>query len=103
MAELMGTQEKNFFAGLVDFGFRQQQVRRLVKILYVIAVLGGFVALVANVVIGFQQTQSQGLVALVESIPAFFVWVLLTRLLLELALVTLRIAEGIERATHPSA
>ena len=101
MAELMGTQEKNFFAGLVDFGFRQQQVRRLVKVLYVISVLGGFVALVANVVIGFQQTQSQGLVALVESIPAFFVWVLLTRLLLELALVMLRMAEGIERATHP--
>ena len=43
MAELMGSQEKNFFAGLVDFGFRQQQVRRLVKVLYVIAVLGGFV------------------------------------------------------------
>jgi H+/Cl- antiporter ClcA len=101
MAELIGSQETNFFAGLVDFGFRQQQVRRLVKILYVIAVLGGFVAVVANVVIGFEQSQSQGLVALVEGIPAFFVWVLLSRLLLELALVMLRTAEGIERATHP--
>src|SRR5579859_1012475 len=101
MAELMGSQEKNFFAGLVDFGFRQQQVRRLVKILYVIAVLGGFVAVVAQVVLGFQQTQSQGLVALVAGIAAFFVWVLLTRLLLELALIMVRTAEGIERATHP--
>src|SRR5215475_2294730 len=100
MAELMGTQDKNFFAGLVDFGFRQQQVRRLVKILYVISVLGGFVAVVAEVVVGFQQSQSQGLVALIAGIAAYFVWVLLTRLLLELALVTLRTAEGIERATH---
>jgi uncharacterized protein DUF4282 len=102
MTELMGSQEKNFFAGLVDFGFRQQQVRRLVKILYVIAMLGGFVAVVAEVVIGFQQTQSQGLTALVAGIAAFFVWVLLTRLLLELALMMVRTAEGIERATHPS-
>jgi hypothetical protein len=100
MAELMGSQEKNFFAGLVDFGFRQQQVRRLVKVLYVIAVLGGFVAVVASVVLGFQQSQSQGLVSLVSGIVAFFVWVLLSRLLLELALVMLRTAEGIERATH---
>jgi len=102
MAELMGSQEKNFFAGLVDFGFRQQQVRRLVKVLYVIAVLGGFVAVVASVVLGFQQSQSQGLVSLVSGIVAFFVWVLLSRLLLELALVILRTAEGIERATHTS-
>ena len=102
MAELMGTQEKNFFAGLVDFGFRQQQVRKLVKILYVIAVLGGFVTVVAEVVLGFQQSQSQGLVALVAGLVAFFVWVLLSRLLLELALVMLRTAEGIERATHTS-
>ena len=102
MSELMGTQEKNFFTGLVDFGFRQQQVRRLVKILYIIGVVGGFVTLVAEVVIWFQQSQSQGLVAIVAGIPAFFVWVLLIRLLLELALVMVRTAEGIERATHTS-
>jgi hypothetical protein len=103
MSELMGTQEKNFFAGLADIGFRQQQVRRLVKVLYVISVLGGFITVVAEVVIGFQQSQSEGLVALVAGVVAFFVWVLLTRLLLELALVILRTAEGIERATHTSA
>ena len=100
MAELMGTQDKNFIAGLVDFGFRQQQVRKLVKILYGVAVLGGFITVIAEVVLGFQQSQSQGLVALVAGIVAFAVWVLLVRLLLELALVMVRTAEGIERATH---
>jgi len=100
MAELMGTQDKNFFAGLVDFGFRQQQVRKLVKILYIVAVLGGFITVIAEVVLGFEQSQSQGLVALVAGIVAFLVWVLLVRLLLELALVMVRTAEGIERATH---
>lgn len=103
MAELMGSQDKNLFAGLVDFGFRQQQVRRLVKILYVVAVLGGFITVIAEVVLGFQQSQSEGLVALVAGIVAFAVWVLLVRLLLELALVMLRTAEGIEKATHTGA
>jgi len=41
-------------------------------------------------------------VALVAGIAAFFVWVLLSRLLLELALIMVRTAEGIERATHTS-
>jgi Domain of unknown function (DUF4282) len=100
MSELMGTQEKNLFAGLADIGFRQQQVRRLVKILYVIAVLGGFIAVVAEVVLWFQQSASNGLVALVVGVVSFFVWVLVARLLLELALVMVRTAEGIERATH---
>lgn len=102
MTDFMGAPDKNFFAGLADFGFRQQQVRKLVKILYAIAVLGGFIAAVAEVVIWFQQSASNGLVALVVSIVSFFVWVLLTRLLLELALVMVRTAEGIERATHSS-
>jgi hypothetical protein len=101
MSELMGTQEKNFFAALVDFGFRQQQIRRLVKILYIISVLGGFITVIAEVVIDFQQSPAQGLVALVAGAAAYFVWVLLTRLLLELAIIQLRTAEGIERATHP--
>ena len=100
MSELMGTQEKNFFTGLVDFGFREQLARKLVKILYLVAVVGGFIALVAQVVIGFQQSQSEGLVSLIAGIVCYFVWVLLTRLLLELALVMIRTAEGIERATH---
>src|SRR5215813_13452814 len=100
MAELMGTQDKNFFAGLVDFGIRQQQVRWLVKILYVVAVLVGSITVIAEVVLGFEQSQSQGLVALIAGIVAFVVWVLLVRLLLELARFMVRTAEGIERATH---
>ena len=100
MTDFMGTQDKNFFAGLVDFGFRQQQVRKLVKILYVIAVLGGFITVIAEVVISFQASPAEGLIALVGGVVAFFVWVLLARLLLELAIAVVRTAEGIERATH---
>ena len=101
MGELMGGQGTNFFAGLIDIGFRQQQVRRLAKILYVIALLGGFITVIVEVVVSFQASPAEGLIALVAGVVAFFVWVLLVRLLLELAIVLVRTMEGIERATHP--
>jgi len=53
-----------------------------------------------EVVISFQASPAEGLIALVGGAVSFFVWVLLVRLLLELAIVMVRTAEGIERATH---
>src|SRR5882757_4896372 len=93
-------EEKNFFVGIFDFGFHSSLLRRLVKILYVIAIVFGGITVVACVVLGYQQSPAQGLINLVAGVVALFVGVLLTRLLLELALQVLRIAEGIERATR---
>ena len=94
------TEEKNFFVGLFDFGFRLLLLRRLVKVLYVISILAGGTAVVTYVVLGMQQSPSQGLIALAAGIVSLFVGVLIVRLLLELSLLVLRIAEGIERATR---
>ncbi len=93
--------DKNFFAGLFDFSFQHQLTRRLVKILYIIAILFGGIMVVARVVLGYQQSPADGLINLVVGIISLFVGILVTRLLLELALLIVRIAEGIERATHP--
>ena len=94
-------EEKNFFTGLFDFSFSHSLLRRLVKLLYVIAIVFGGITVVACVVLGYQQSPAQGLINLVAGIVALFVGVLVVRVLLELALAILRIAEGIERATHP--
>lgn len=93
--------EKSFFAGLFDFSFHHSLLRRLVKLLYVIAILSGGIAVVACVVLGMQQSPAQGLINLVAGIVALFVGTLGVRLLLELCLAILRIADGIDRATHP--
>ena len=93
--------DKNFFAGLVDFSFQQQLTRRIVKVLYIIGILGGGICVVTYVVLGFQKSPADGLIELVSGIVAFFVGLLILRLLLELTLVILRISEGIDRATHP--
>jgi Domain of unknown function (DUF4282) len=94
-------EEKNLFTGLFDFSFSHSLLRRLVKLLYVIAILCGGITVVACVVLGYQQSPAQGLINLVAGIVALFVGILVVRLLLELALLILRIVEGIERATHP--
>ncbi len=94
-------EEKNFFTGLFDFSFSHLLLRRLVKLLYAIAILSGGITVVACVVLGMQQSPAQGLINLVAGIVALFVGILVVRGLLELALVILRIAEGIEHATHP--
>ena len=94
-------EEKNFITGLFDFSFSHLLLRRLVKLLYAIAILSGGITVVACVVLGMQQSPAQGLINLVAGIVALFVGILVVRGLLELALVILRIAEGIEHATHP--
>jgi hypothetical protein len=94
--------EKNFLAGLFDFSFNFLLIRRLVKLLYVLSIVFGGITVVASVVLGYQQSPAQGLINLVAGLVSLFVGILITRLLLELALIILRIAEGIERATRPS-
>ena len=93
-------EEKNFFAGLVDFSFQQQIIRRLVRVLYIIGILAGGICVVTYVVLGFQNSPAEGLINLVAGIVSFFVGLLIWRGLLELALIVQRIAESIERATH---
>jgi hypothetical protein len=94
--------DKNFFAGLFDFSFQQQLARRIVKLLYIIGILAGGIAVVTCVVLGFQQSPAEGLINLVAGIAALFVGILILRVVLELALVMLRISDGIDRATRPA-
>lgn len=93
-------EEKNFFAGLVDFSFQQQIMRRIVRVLYIIGILAGGICVITYVVLGFQNSPAEGLISLVAGIVSFFVGLLIWRGLLELALLVQRIAESIERATH---
>jgi hypothetical protein len=72
-----------------------------VKVLYIIGILGGGICVVTYVVMGFQNSPAEGLIALVAGIVSLFVGILIWRGLLELALLVQRIAESIDRATHP--
>ena len=92
--------EKNFFTGLVDFSFQQQLMRRLVKVLYIIGILGGGIWVVVYVVQESQKSPADGLISFGIGVVSLFVGILIWRGLLELALLVQRIAESIDRATH---
>src|SRR6266852_802846 len=72
-------EEKNFFTGLFDFSFSHSLLPRLVKLLYVLAIVFGGITAVACVVLGYQQSPAQGLINLVAGIVALFVGVLVVR------------------------
>jgi hypothetical protein len=93
---------QNLFTGLFDFSFDLNLIRRLVKLLYVVALLGGGIAVVALVVTGYQQSPAQAVLTLLVGLIAYFVAILVVRLQLELALQVLRIADNIEKATRGS-
>jgi len=59
-------EEKNFFCGTLRFRFPSFRCfRRLVKLLYVIAIVCGGIMVVARVVLGYQQSPADGLINLV--------------------------------------
>src|SRR2546421_11801224 len=89
-------EEKNFFAGLFDFAFHHSLLRNLVKLLYVIGIIGGGIFVVARVVLGYQQSPADALINLVAGIVSLFVGILISRLFLEPAFLLIRIAAGIE-------
>ncbi len=89
--------EKGLFQGLFDFSFRELLTPRMIKLLYLIALLAGGIAVVAAVINGLQQSAAQGLLALVFGLISLFVWVLYSRVLLEVLVVLFRIAENTDR------
>ncbi len=95
-------EEKGFLPGLFDFGFRSVQSQRIVRLLYIIAILGGGIGLVVEVVLEMQQSPATGLLALVFGIVAYFVWILLVRVGLEVVLAIHRMADNLDRATRGS-
>ncbi len=95
-------EEKGLFAGLFDFSLQEILSRKIVKLLYIIALVGGGIGVVAQVVLEMQHNTSTGLLALIAGIVVLFVWILITRVALECVLALFRIADNIERATHSS-
>ena len=86
--------QKGFFRALFDLSFSDFITTRLIKVLYVIAiVLAGFAAL-AVIVSGFTQGVGMGILFLILSPIVFFLYVIMARVWLEIIIVVFRIAEN---------
>jgi hypothetical protein len=86
---------KGMWEGLMDFSFRVYATPKMLKFLYALHLLVGLVAAVAWVVLAFQQTPVQGLIALLAALGSYFVWILYCRVMLEVLAAVFRAVEAI--------
>jgi hypothetical protein len=86
---------KTAWEGLTDFSFRVYATPKMLKFLYALHLLVGLVVAVAWVVLAFQQTPVQGLIALLAALGGYFVWILYCRIILEVLAAVFRMTEAI--------
>jgi len=85
---------KGFLGALFDFSFTEFITPKLIKVLYGLSIAGA--GLVALLLIGsaFRVSAAGGLLMLLIGAPLLFlVWVIYTRLLLEMIIIIFRISE----------
>ena len=76
--------ETSLMENMMDFSFSRYVTPQMLKILYSVHLLAGLVAAVWFVFSGFQTSTSNGLVAMILSVPALLLWIAYCRVAMEL-------------------
>jgi hypothetical protein len=84
--------ENGLIENLMDFSF-QRLVTPILKLLYSVHLLIGLIAAVWFVFSGFQTSTSNGLLALILSVPAMLLWIVYCRIVVELLAAFFRAAQ----------
>jgi len=88
------TEKKGFLGRLFDLSFTEFVTTSIIKFLYILAIIIAAIAAIAVIVTGFQSGFIGGIIALILSPIVFLIYVLLSRVWLELIIVIFRIAEN---------
>lgn len=94
--------EKGFLGSLFDLSFTEFITTRVIKVLFILAIIFSAIAAVAMIVSGFAGGAISGIVLLIISPILFLVYVILARVWLELIIVIFRIAENTGRLAEQS-
>jgi hypothetical protein len=92
-APITSAQAKGFLGALFDFSFTNFITTKIIKLLYVISMLGAAAVALSIIVAGFNVNSGVGLLALILSPVAFLLVVAYSRIALELVIVFFRIEE----------
>ncbi|MBZ5643608.1 MAG: DUF4282 domain-containing protein [Acidobacteriia bacterium] len=84
--------EDTLIERLMDFSFERLVTPRMLKLLYSVHLLIGLIASVWFVFSGFQASTSNGLLALILSVPAMLLWIVYCRIVVELLAAVFRAA-----------
>ncbi len=94
----MMNEATGFIGSLFDLSFSEFVTTRIIKFLFILALIGSAVAALAIVIAGFGSGSGAiGILALLVSPVVFFLSALLARIWLELIIVVFRIAENTGR------
>jgi hypothetical protein len=87
--------ENGIIENLMDFSFQRMVTPRMLKLLYGVHLLIGLIAAVWFVFSGFQQSTSNGLLALILGFVAMLLWIVYCRVAVELLAAVFRAAQVI--------
>lgn len=87
--------EKTLLNTLCDFSFSTFVTTKLVKILYALMIIASAIAALVIIVSGFAQGFLAGLGAIILAALAFAIYVIFSRVWLEMIVVVFRIAENV--------
>ncbi len=90
----MITESKGFLASLFDVSFSEMVTTKIIKVLYIIAMVTAGLTALGMVVGGFSGSVGGGLVSLVLAPVVFFLQILFFRVWLEIIIVVFKIAEN---------
>jgi hypothetical protein len=92
-AAITSAQAKGFLGALFDFSFTTFLTTKIIKLLYIISMIGAAAIALGMIVAGFGVNSGVGLLALILSPVAFLLVVAYSRIALELVMVFFRIEE----------
>jgi hypothetical protein len=93
--EIVAGQERAFLAQLFDFSFTRFITTRIIKLLYGLGLFFGFAGTIVILVGAFGDSVTAGVVALALSPFWLLLYVIIIRVLLEMAMVIFRMTEHI--------
>ena len=89
--------QRGFFGALFDFSFSELITTRVIKFLFVLAMIGAAIMSVFYIGAGFAHSAGLGVLVLLLSPIVFILYVIAARIWLEVLIVVFRISEDVKR------
>jgi len=96
-------QQRGFFGALFDLSFSELVTTRVIKFLFVLAIIGAAIASVFYIGVAFAHSTGVGVLILIISPLIFIVYVTIARIWLEVLIVVFRISEDVKRIADKEA
>jgi hypothetical protein len=90
-------ENKGFFGGLFDLSFTEFVTIRVIKVLYILAILISAIGALVLLIGGIAKGGGMAFIAIILAPIAFFLYILMARIWLEVIIVLFRIAENTGR------